>query len=115
MKDLLSSLPKSAEFLAFWKIYPRKVAKLAAERAYATARRRFTHEQIMDGVYLYPFNSAVQHQPHATTFLNGGYFLIEPDTAPPTVMASAGESELTRFNRMLGLGPDAIDQEGRPL
>jgi hypothetical protein len=106
MKDLLSSLPKSEDFLAFWAIYPRKVAKLAAERAYIAARRKFTHEQIMDGVRLYPFRPDAINQPHATTFLNGGYFLIEEDTPPPTVIVARADTELQAFERALGIGDD---------
>lgn len=86
MKDLLSPLPKSAEFLAFWKIYPRKVARLAAERAYTTARRIASHDEIISGLMRYQFQPDPSKQPHATTWLNGGCWIVEDDTPPPTVI-----------------------------
>lgn len=108
MGDLLSPLPKSPDFLAFWQIYPRKVARLAAERAYTTARRRASHEEIMDGLMRYPFSADPYKQPHATTFLNGGYWLIEEDTAPPTLIVPTASSEVREFERMLGLDRETL-------
>lgn len=100
------------EFGDFWTLYPRKVGKLAAQKAYATARRIASAADIRDGVLHYPFSIEPKYQPHAATWLNAGNWLIEADTPPPTVIVSAGESEMARFDRMLG-EPDTIDQEGR--
>lgn len=105
---------KVDDFGDFWTLYPRKVGKLAAERAYAVARRRSSALDIMEGLLHYPFSVEPKYQPHAATWLNAGNWMIEADTAPPTVIASAGESEMMRFDRMLGMDDvESIDQEGR--
>lgn len=109
MKDLLSALPKSAEFLAFWNVYPRKKGKLAAERAYTTARRIATHEQIMSGLMLYPFRADPSKQPHPATWLHAGNWIIEADTPPPTIIVAplpGRRSSVDTFLEDMGLGDD---------
>lgn len=73
--------PADGGFQTFWNQYPRRVGKLAAQRAYEKARRSFTAEEILVGLANY-----VQHMPadpqyrcHPTTFLNQGRFLDDYD------------------------------------
>lgn len=75
-----------AEFTdQFWPLYPRKVGKLAAQAAFARARRNgATLEQLMAGAA--EFAKAVAGRPaqyiaHATTWLNGGRWMDEAEVA----------------------------------
>ena len=73
------------EFDQFWAAYPRKVAKIAARRAFLKAKRLegVTIEDLLAGVQRY-----IATKPdyadwcHPTTFLNGGRWMDEPDAAP---------------------------------
>ncbi len=105
MKDLLSSLPKSADFLAFWKLYPRKVDKLAAFHAYQKARRIASSEEILIGLRLYPFRADAKHQPHAASWLNRGGWMVEDDTPPPTVIVN-GHGERSVMTATLAIRGD---------
>lgn len=66
------------EWDTFWAAYPRKVGKLAAEKAYRKARTRATQEQLMTGLRAY-----LEHKPsyadwcHPQTWLNSGRWLDE--------------------------------------
>lgn len=72
-----------SEFAAFWQAYPRRVAKLAALKAYEKARKLASAEAILAGVQRYK-----QAKPeyadwcHPTTFLNQGRWLDEYEEAP---------------------------------
>lgn len=66
-----------AEFDEFWKGYPRKVGKLAAEKAYVKARRSTDHASIMATLGSYKFSDDPQFIPHPATWLNRGSFLDE--------------------------------------
>lgn len=75
-KPISRSLPL-AEFEDFWKGYPRKVGKLAAEKAYVKARRSTDHTAIMATLGSYKFSDDPQFIPHPATWLNRGSFLDE--------------------------------------
>lgn len=68
------------DFDAFWQSYPRKVAKLAAIKAYAKARVIATADEILAGVEAYK-----RHKPdycdyaHAASWLNAGRWMDEYD------------------------------------
>jgi len=70
------------DFEAFWRAYPRKVGKLAAERAYGKARKLATAEELLAGVARYRKPSYADWC-HPTTWLNQGRWLDEPGTAAP--------------------------------
>jgi len=71
------------EFEAFWAVYPRHIAKLAAQKAFMKARKAATFADLVDGVRRY-----IQGKPsyadwaHASTWLNAGRWLDEYETAP---------------------------------
>jgi hypothetical protein len=73
-----------ADFEAFWACYPRKVAKLAAKKAYDKARLSATQEELLEGVAQY-----IQHKPeycdwaHAASWLNAGRWM--DDYTPPKI------------------------------
>lgn len=72
------------EFEAFWKAYPRKTGKLAAQKAFMKARKTASLEELLRGVTEY-----VRHKPsyadycHPTTFLSQGRWMDEYKTAQP--------------------------------
>ena len=94
------------DFTRFWALYPRKVAKLAALKAWKAALRMACANDIIDGLYLYPFRAEAAYQPHASTWLNAGSWMVEDDTPPPTTIVEQrrGGGELDRFERALGIG-----------
>ena len=65
-----------AEFQEFWAKFPRKVAKIAAMKAFVKARTQATLQELIDGVERY-----VLHKPdyadwcYPATFLNQGRWM----------------------------------------
>lgn len=60
-------------FDEFWRVYPRRVAKLAAKKAYVKALKLTTHEEIMAGVARYKAGKPdYADWCHPTTWLNQG-------------------------------------------
>lgn len=67
-----------AHFEEFWSIYPRKVSKRAALKAYESAVVRGTHDDILAGAIRYANDRnlpAVEFIPHPSTWLNGDRWL----------------------------------------
>jgi len=60
-----------SQFETFWKAYPRKVGKGAAQKAWAMAVRKADPERIVEGVERYPWPEDPSFVPHASTWLNG--------------------------------------------
>lgn len=78
-------------FDEFWKAYPRKVGKIAAERAYAKALTA-GHDPalIIEGARFYAMERKLQdpqYTKHPATWLNAGCWQDEPDPAytPPVI------------------------------
>lgn len=79
----------SPEFEEFWTTYPKRVAKDAAAKAYASALHRATPEQILNGARAYRNDGPRQRaEPkftkHPATWLNGGCWNDELTTTTPT-------------------------------
>ena len=74
------------DFDEFWSVYPRKVAKDRALKAWKAARKKATAAQIVEGVKTYPFSEDPQFQPHPATWLNGGNWEGETHTQPLTTV-----------------------------
>lgn len=70
----------SDEFEAFWKVYPRKVGKRAAWKAWQQALRHDSVEAITRGAKRYADdpNREQRYTAHPTTWLNGGRWEDEP-------------------------------------
>ena len=72
------------DFQEFWETYPRKVGKLAAQPAFAKARRTVSQDQLMAGLDRY-----LRHKPsyadwcHPVTWLRQGRWMDEYEIAPP--------------------------------
>jgi len=78
-------------FDEFWAAYPRRVGKIAAERAYAKALAT-GHDPalIIEGARFYAMERKLQdpqYTKHPVTWLNGGCWLDEPDPGykPPVI------------------------------
>jgi hypothetical protein len=72
-----------SDFEAWWVLYPRKVAKTAAAKAWKTARGRATFDQLHDGLRRsvatwHTEGRAPDKIPHASTWLNGCRWEDEP-------------------------------------
>lgn len=66
-------MTSSEEFAAFWAVYPRRVAKLAAEKAFTRARKLVSFAEIIDGVQRYMKGKpSYADWAHPSTWLNQG-------------------------------------------
>ena len=74
-----TAMTHAAEFEEFWSYYPRRVGKLAAQRAYDTARKRATADAILAGVmaYVRTMPQEERFRPHPATWLNQGRWMDE--------------------------------------
>lgn len=73
-------------FDGFWKVYPRKIGKDAATKAYASALNRATAEQILAGAIAYAESQKgkdPQYTAHPTTWLNAGRWADEHKPVDP--------------------------------
>lgn len=78
---------RKTEFETFWQAFPRRVGKLAAQKAYHRARSQASASEILDGIARY-----VAHKPdyadfcHPATWLNQGRWMDDygQRTAPPS-------------------------------
>lgn len=66
------------QFQEFYALYPRKVGKGAARRAFASACKRASADHIIAVLRVYPFDrSRPQFIPHPATWLNQDRYLDE--------------------------------------
>ena len=76
-------------FDAFWQLYPRKVGRLVAAKAFAAAVNRGNNPaDIIAALAAYPFNANPQYQPHPTTWIREGRWLDEVDSFDPVLRAA---------------------------
>lgn len=82
-------------FRVFWEVYPRKVAKPDAERAYLAARKAGTdHPSIMEGLaawvaYWRPELRGTGYVPHPATWLRGQRWNDRPPQQHPLAAGAA--------------------------
>src|SRR5262245_36816907 len=76
-----ASGPHNPDFSQFWRIYPLKIGKLAAERAYDRARKGgVSAEELVEGVERYIASKpGFQNYCHPSTWLNGMRWLDEDE------------------------------------
>jgi hypothetical protein len=75
-------------FEGFWEVYPRKVGKGAARKAYRHALERASHAEILAGAKAYAASKPdPQFTAHASTWLNADRWLDEPDRKPSTILS----------------------------
>jgi len=67
-------------FTAFWSAYPRKVGKLAAQKAYTKARQTVSAEDLLAGLERYKVTKpSYADWCHPKTFLSQGRWMDEPE------------------------------------
>ena len=105
MNDLFGLVP-AAEFIAFWKAYPKRkgTSRVDAYRAWSKVRRSASCEDIMEGLAKYPFNPDPQFQPHASTWLRQGRWIIEEDSQPITILVPEKNPRPSKGAWMEGFG-----------
>jgi hypothetical protein len=98
---------QSGTFSEFWNLYPRRIGKMAAEKAYSKAIGVDTHTAIMAG--LTRFKDWVKRNqvpddktPHPATWLNAGRWMDEderkkPQPVSPQVVKESPEEETRRL------------------
>lgn len=102
------------DFEQFWSIYPKKIARLAAKKAFL----RLTPDQQDKALESLPAHcrywaetSSPQFIPHASTFLNGERFEDElPEVTQRDEWWRSGEG-ITRKGRELGISPKLGESE----
>lgn len=69
------------DFQEFWRVYPRKVGKLAAQKQYEKVRKAgICHEELMNGITNYrEIKPPYADWCHPATWLSQGRWLDEPD------------------------------------
>lgn len=113
-------------FDEFWKVYPRRVGKLSAVKAYKRALRVTTPDRIIDGAKAYAKKRAGEdatYTKHPATWLNGGCWdddVYKPGqiTAAiakqcnPKVLVREGTEQWKAWCRYLGKTPPMNRQFG---
>lgn len=65
----------------FWSIYPRRIAKLKAEKAWKKALKHSPEREILDGARRYAIEREEEDPKftkHPSTWLNGGCWMDDP-------------------------------------
>jgi hypothetical protein len=95
-----------AQFEEFWNVYPRKVSKRAALKAYESALLRSTHDEILAGAIRFandPNLPPAEFIPYPTTWLNGDRWgdglLPERTKSKEELLADARKAEELRRDR----------------
>lgn len=105
--------PIEAQFAGFWEMYPRKVGKPAALKAFRAALRRATVEDLAAGLRAQLPDLTARDRslvPHPTTWLNQDRWADDPQQARQAPQSGAN-------HYLAGLSPDfqAQMQQGRAL
>jgi len=80
-----------ADFEAFWRAYPNRVGKLAAEKAYVKARKTASAAELLSGIARYLLNKpAYADFCHPATWLNQGRWLDEALEKPRSARSDGG-------------------------
>ena len=96
-----NSLPSTKvddDFDRFWAIYPRRIGKGEARKAWATATKTTTPDIILAGVERYaPTRTGQdpQYTPHPATWLNQQRWEDEPETPRPSGQQTRRQQAIT--------------------
>jgi hypothetical protein len=85
-----------SQFDRFWSVYPRKIGKGAAQKAWAAAVRKADPDRIIEAVERYAWPDEPSFIPHASTWLNGQRW---EDELPNMGPRKPSEEELERMER----------------
>jgi uncharacterized protein YdaU (DUF1376 family) len=72
------AITPTAEFIFFWSLYPNKVKKVEALRAWDNATKTHEPQTIIDGLNNFIFSDDPKFIPHPSTWLNQQRWLDEP-------------------------------------
>jgi 5-methylcytosine-specific restriction endonuclease McrA len=90
----------ASDFDAFWDQYPRKVGKDAARKAYNSAIRRASPEQIRSALICQIWPENRQFIPHPVTWLNQGRWQDDPAAAASEPQKSSSRSKFDGYERV---------------
>lgn len=108
--NMPESAPAATGFDAFWKVYPKKVSKKAAARAYDRALRRHSHDRIMTGVeHLIASGKEWDFIPYPATWLNGERWADYDEPLP----GIGGNLEIPRNEQLKAIAQVALKPWGR--
>lgn len=111
-KELSIIDESTTAFECFWNIYPRKVGKDAARKAFRKAATGTDWKIIIDGARRYAAdpNREAEFTAHPTTWINAGRWSDEPLPArgnkqPAYTTYAQAANDLYDFNAMIEIGP----------
>jgi hypothetical protein len=81
--QLTLDVVEADHFAEFWTVYPRKVGKVAARKAWTSATKRVNPDKIIAAVREYPFRDDLTYVPHPASWLNGGRWEDDPNAVNP--------------------------------
>ena len=101
-------MTKEDQFEAFWKMYPRRIGKGTARKAFDKALKLAPADEIIRGLaYQLPYYASKESQfiPHPSTWLNGERWADEPQmpeqkTAGRRTAADAARDFNARFDHL---------------
>jgi len=95
----------ASEFESFWKLYPRKVGRGAAEKAFTKALSKSSADEIMSGLMNYAQSRALpemQFIPHAATWLNQERWTDIVEHSAAASSTSSVAEDIIRRSRLIG-------------
>lgn len=96
-------------FETFWELYPRKVGRGAAEKAFTKAVAKSSSEVILQGAISYANSKALpemQFIPHASTWLNQERWLDVVEHSAASTSTTSVAEDIIRRSRMMGSQTD---------
>ena len=87
------------EFSTFWLMYPRKVGKLAAQKAFEKALKSATPQEIFEGVIRYQRTCGTDPKfiTHPSTWLNQGRWMDVAQSNPKPLLEGSHSQSLNQF------------------
>lgn len=113
----ISSERASEDFEQFWKLYPNKVGRRAAEASFLKARKRVSQADMMAGLAAYVQKSDDRHWCNPSTWLNQDRWLDQPAQRPAQAQRSdrpPTAAEILKSRREQRQFEDADTSSGTP-
>ena len=107
VKEEYPQIKFEVEFEKFWKLYPKKVEKIDAQKAFLKAITFYGLDEIMAGVIRLAHDPNLpprQYIPYPASWLNSGAWTNEP--YPPRELTAEEKAEKTAKERQLKLDRD---------
>ncbi len=111
-KEHMLTAVAASEFANFWSIFPRKVGKQAAEKAWAKALKKATASEIIAGAQRLADDPNLPTDktfiPHPSTWLNEGRWSDEPYPPREVKPADKPTPQPPKFDRAAAINPEAV-------